>query len=238
MNAVEEGVAEVFELGRVETDLPRAREAEKETVTGTSRSEDNVPKEALRVLHHEAFFRYREDFKCHEAETRELAKKKDAYKLLSEKLQAETEAARKEHVGLVKHVIRIFEISDDDSDTLANDSNPQVQKRLDQIGQLQVEVDTVKAEAKEWKKNMNHLASEKETAWAQLASAEVQLRAIKEKYSVQANTIEGLHSRLASAISGQEALAKEIEATKLEVVVTKTEADDKVAQFKADAKSI
>ncbi|XP_070047224.1 uncharacterized protein [Nicotiana tomentosiformis] len=54
------------------------------------------------VLHHEDFLRYREEFKRHEAVTRELIEKKDAYKLLSEKLQAELEAARKEHSGLVE----------------------------------------------------------------------------------------------------------------------------------------
>ncbi|XP_070053685.1 uncharacterized protein [Nicotiana tomentosiformis] len=134
------------------------------------------------VLHHEDSLRYREKFKHHEAETRELAEKKDTYKLVSEKLQAELEAARKEHADLVEQVRRIFELSDDNSETLANNPNPQVQKRLDQIGQLQVEVDTVKAEAKEWKKNMDRLASKKEIARAQLASTEVQLRSIKEKH--------------------------------------------------------
>ncbi|XP_070039533.1 uncharacterized protein [Nicotiana tomentosiformis] len=148
------------------------------------------------VLHHEVFLRYREEFKHHEGETRELDEKKDAYKLLN---------------------------------TLANDSNPQVQKRLDQIEQLQVEVDMVKAGAEEWKKNMDRLTSKKEIARAQLGSAEILLRAINDKYSVQANKIKELHSQLNSVVSGQEALAKELEAAKLEVVVTKTEADDKEA---------
>lgn len=35
---------------------------------------------------------------------------------------------------------------------MANDLNSQVQKRLDQIEQLQMKVDTVKVEAEEWKK--------------------------------------------------------------------------------------
>ncbi|XP_070049013.1 uncharacterized protein [Nicotiana tomentosiformis] len=179
MEVVEEAVAEVSKPGRVETILPQAREVKKKIVTGTCRSEDNVPKEALGVidlfgspsftnsminesrtlkgnlskeaqgavnsfhnffdgldstasedylvteedqsrmneveapclfneaqqalmLHHEAFLRYREEFKRQEAETRELVEKKYAYKLLSEKLQAELEAARKEHVDLVE----------------------------------------------------------------------------------------------------------------------------------------
>ncbi|XP_070037087.1 uncharacterized protein [Nicotiana tomentosiformis] len=124
------------------------------------------------VLHHEVFLRYREEFKRHEVVTLEFAEKKDTYMLLSEKLQAKLKAVRKEHADLVEQVRRIFELSDDDSDTLANDPNPQVQKRLDQIEQLQVEVDTVKAETEKRKKNMDRLTSEKETARAQLASAE------------------------------------------------------------------
>nr|XP_033517083.1 uncharacterized protein LOC117281339 [Nicotiana tomentosiformis] len=118
------------------------------------------------VLHHEAFLRYREEFKRHKAVTRELVEKKNAYQLLSERLQAELEASQKEHANLVEQVRRIFELSDDDSHTLTNDPNPQVQKRLDQIEQLKVEMDTVKAEAEEWKKNIDRLASEKETARA------------------------------------------------------------------------
>ncbi|XP_033515135.1 GRIP domain-containing protein RUD3-like [Nicotiana tomentosiformis] len=170
--------------------------------------------------------------------TRDLVEKKNVYKLLNERLQTELEASRKEHADLVEQVRRIFKLSDDDSDTLANETNPHVQKRLDQTEQLQVEVDTMKAEAEEQKKNMDCLASEKETVRAQLASAEVQLRAIKEKYSVQVNTIEGLQYQLNSAIFGQENLAKELEAAKLEVTVVRAEADDKVAQYKADAEAI
>lgn len=44
---------------------------------------------------------------------------------------------------------------------LANYPKLQAQKRLDQVGQLQAEVDAVKAKAKQWKKNMDRLASEK-----------------------------------------------------------------------------
>nr|XP_033515256.1 uncharacterized protein LOC117279765 [Nicotiana tomentosiformis] len=48
VEAVEETVAEVSE--RAEIDLARASEVEKENVTTISRSEDNVPKEALGVI--------------------------------------------------------------------------------------------------------------------------------------------------------------------------------------------
>ncbi|XP_070049503.1 uncharacterized protein [Nicotiana tomentosiformis] len=147
----------------------------------------------------------------------------------------ELEAARKEYADLVEHVKRVFEVSDDETDTVANDPNLYVQKKLDQIEQLQVEVDLIKAEAGEWKKNMDRLASENETARAEFASAEVQLQAAKEKTSAQAKKLEELQSQLNLAIFGQENLAKELEAAKLEVVVFRAEADDRVAQHKADA---
>lgn len=140
------------------------------------------------VLHHEAFLHFREEFKHHEAETQELAEKKDTYRLLSDKLHAELETAQKENAGLLEQVIRIF----DHSDIFANDPKLQSQKRLYQVGQFRVEVDAMKAEAEEWKKNMDRLASEKEIARAQLASAEFQLWAAKEKISAQAKMIEEL----------------------------------------------
>nr|XP_009630501.1 uncharacterized protein LOC104120445 [Nicotiana tomentosiformis] len=125
--------------------------------------EDQAKMDEASMLHHKTFLQYREELNHHEAETRELTGKRDANKLLSEKLHTELEVARKEHAELVE-----------------------------QNEQLQVEVDTVKAEAVEWKKNMDRLASENETARAQLASGEVQLRAAKEKALVQAKNIEEL----------------------------------------------
>ncbi|XP_070055438.1 uncharacterized protein [Nicotiana tomentosiformis] len=147
---------------------------------------------------------------------RELTENRDAYKFLSKKLHAELEAAWKEHADLVEQVRRFFEVSDDESDTMPNVPNPQVQKKLDQIEQLQVEVDTVKAEAEEWKRNMDRF---------------------KEKALVHAKIIEELQSQLSSAVSGQENLAKELEAAKSEVTVVKAEADERVAQHKADAEA-
>nr|XP_016467644.1 PREDICTED: interactor of constitutive active ROPs 3-like [Nicotiana tabacum] len=131
------------------------------------------------------------------AETRGFTKKRDAYKLLSEKLRDELEAVRKEHADLVEQVRRVFEVGDDESNTVANGPNPQDQKKLDQIEQLQVEVDVVKAEAEEWKRNMDRLASEKEATRAQLTSVEVQLRTTKEKALVRPKreALEEIHAR-------------------------------------------
>nr|XP_016491191.1 PREDICTED: uncharacterized protein LOC107810878 [Nicotiana tabacum] len=74
--------------------INKAKSTASEDVTGLGDLLD--PKKAS-ILHHETFLRYREELAQHEAEVRELTEKRDTYKLLSEKLQAELEAARKEH---------------------------------------------------------------------------------------------------------------------------------------------
>ncbi|XP_070040228.1 uncharacterized protein [Nicotiana tomentosiformis] len=196
---------------------------------------DSTTSEDASVLHHEAFLRYWEESKCFKA--RELAEIRDAYKLLNEKSQVELEAARKEHTELVEQVRRVFGVSDDESDSLANNPNLQVQNKLDVIEQLRGEVDAVKVKTEEWKKNMDRLASEKDTSRAQLASAEVQPQATKEKNVAQVKMIEGLQSQLSSAISGQENLAKELEVAKSEVIMSRNEADKKVAQLKIDVEA-
>nr|XP_009763805.1 PREDICTED: tropomyosin beta chain-like [Nicotiana sylvestris] len=101
----------------------------------------------------------------------------------------------------------------------------------------QAQVDTIQAEAEEFMKNMDLLASKKEAVQAQLELSETQLRDAKEKTLVQDKKIEELQSQLDSAISGKENLAKELEAAKSEVVVTMTEANGKVAQYKVDVKN-
>ncbi|XP_075101980.1 uncharacterized protein LOC142177393 [Nicotiana tabacum] len=106
---------------------------------------------------------------------------------------------------------------------MANSSVPQVQQKFDVIRQLRVEVDAVKAEAEEWKKNMDRLASEKEAARTQLASAEIQLRSLKEKAFVQA--------------SDRERLATELSTAKSEVEKAMANADAMVAVYRFDAEA-
>nr|XP_016488330.1 PREDICTED: uncharacterized protein LOC107808335 [Nicotiana tabacum] len=111
---------------------------------------------------------------------------------------AELEATRKEHAEWVEQVNRVLEDSEEDLDTVANDPILLVQKRLDRIRQLQAKVDTKKAEAEEWKRNMDLLASEKEAVQAQLALTEAQLQATEEKALTRAKTIEEIWSQLSS----------------------------------------
>ncbi|XP_070049457.1 uncharacterized protein [Nicotiana tomentosiformis] len=113
-----------------------------------------------------------------------------------------------------------------------------VQQRLEQIGELQAQVDTIQAEAEEFKKNIDIFASKREAAQAQLESAETHIRATKEKASVQVKKIEELQSQLDLAISDKANLSNELEAAKSEVVVANTKADAKVSQFKVDVEAI
>ncbi|XP_070039142.1 uncharacterized protein [Nicotiana tomentosiformis] len=177
--------------------------------------------EKASVLHHEAFLQFRGDLSRYEAEVQRLTEDRDAFKLLSEqregevkRLWAEFEASRKEHAELAEQVKRIFEFNDIYSGVMANSSIPQVEQKLDVIRKIRVEVDVVKSEAKEWKKNMDRITSEKETVRTQLASAEAQLRSLKEKTLVQAKKIKEFQSRLSSAGSDRERLATELAAAK------------------------
>ncbi|XP_070056736.1 uncharacterized protein [Nicotiana tomentosiformis] len=180
----------------------------------------------------------------YKAEIRGLTEKRDANKLLSEEregeakgLRAELEVARKEHFDLAEQVRTNFEFSDDELVTVTNSPNPQVQQKIAKIRQLWEEVDAVKAEAEEWKKNMYRLASEKETTQAQLTSAKVQLQGIKEKSLVHAKEMKELQSQLNLAISDREHLATELEAAKSEAKVVKANANKMVSVYKAHAEA-
>ncbi|XP_019230816.1 PREDICTED: cingulin-like [Nicotiana attenuata] len=188
----------------------------------------NETQQALKqasVLHHETFLRYREELNQYEVEIRGLTEKRDSYKLLSEQregkvknLQAELEVARKEHPDLVEQVRSIFEVSDNETDTVANGPNLQVQKKLDKIEQFRAEVDAVKVEVEEWKSNMDRLALEKKTARAQLAKKieklQSQLNSVVSDLENLANKLETAKSK-ANAEAAQSAKELEVEAKKL-----------------------
>nr|XP_016435262.1 PREDICTED: tropomyosin-like [Nicotiana tabacum] len=84
---------------------------------------------------------------------------------------------------------------------------------------------------------MDRLASKQKAARVQLTSAEIQLRAAKERAEVQTKKVEQLQSRLGSIVSDRENLAKELKTAKLEVVVVQADADEMVARYKADAEA-
>ncbi|XP_070049861.1 uncharacterized protein [Nicotiana tomentosiformis] len=195
------------------------------------------------VLHHETFLRYQEEPSLLDAEAKEPIEKRDMYKLLNaqreeeaKSLWAELDAVQKEHVILVEEV-KVFEVTDDEVDLVTNGGNPQFQQKIDRVDHLRTEMNTVKAETDEWRGMMDRLALEKETARAQLALAEAQLQVAKEKVEVQAKKVEELQSQLSSAASEQEIMAKELETAKLATVVVKVDADEMVAQYKANVEA-
>ncbi|XP_019234507.1 PREDICTED: tropomyosin-1-like [Nicotiana attenuata] len=137
------------------------------------------------------------------AEVREPTEGKDAFKLLSEQregeakgLRTELEMAQKDHAELV-------------------------QQKLDVIRQLREEADALKIEAEGWREKMDRLVSEKETSRDQLASAENQIRGMKEEILVQAKKVEEVQSQLGSAVSDRKNLVAELEAAKSEVKAAK-----------------
>nr|XP_016435428.1 PREDICTED: neurofilament medium polypeptide-like [Nicotiana tabacum] len=95
----------------------------------------------------------------------------------------------------------------------------------------------MKTEAEEWKKNIDRLASEKEVVRAQLASAETQLRGLKEKALVQAKEIEEFQSRLGSTNFDLERLATELAVAESVVETSTANADAMVAVYRSDAEA-
>ncbi|XP_070056532.1 uncharacterized protein [Nicotiana tomentosiformis] len=196
------------------------------------------------ALYHKAFFRSRGELNRYEAKNRRLTEQRDTFKLLNEQreeeakgLRAELEASREEQTDLAEQVKQIFEVNITDSGMVANSSIPMIQRKLDVIGKLREEVDTVKVDAEAWKKNMDRLASEKEVVQAQLASAETQLRSLKEKALVQAKKIEEFQSQLGLATSDREKLATELAAAKSDVETTKANADAMVTVYRSDSEA-
>ncbi|XP_070033054.1 uncharacterized protein [Nicotiana tomentosiformis] len=148
----------------------------------------------------------------YKAENQGLTEERYAFKLLSEKREGEAKGLRAELEASRK-------------------------EQADLAEKLRVEVDAVKAEVEEWKKNMDHLASEKEVARAQLASTETQLRSLKEKALVQAKKIKKFQSRLGSATSDREGLATKLAAAKSEVEIATANVDAMVAVYLSDVKA-
>ncbi|XP_070031943.1 uncharacterized protein [Nicotiana tomentosiformis] len=165
------------------------------------------------------------------------------YKLLSEQhevviknLQAELDAAQKEHADLVEKV-KVFEVSNEDLVIVTNDQTSQVQQKIDRIDQLRAEMNEVQAMVDIWKGKIDRLASEKETAQAQLASIEVQLRVEKEKVDAQGQQNEDLQAHLGSAIAELDALGKKLEITWSMSKATKADGERMVAQYRDDVEA-
>ncbi|XP_070049655.1 WEB family protein At1g12150-like [Nicotiana tomentosiformis] len=214
------------------------------------RKPSGSPRSEASVLHHESFLWYRVEVNQLELEIKELAQKKDMYKLLSEQqegviknLQAELDGAqkeasvlRREHADLIEKV-KVFEVRNEDLIAVANDNTSQVQQKTDQIDQLRKEMDEIQVMADGWKSKMDLLDSEKETAQDKLSSVEVQLRVAKEKDDKRAQQNEDLRTQLGSAIAERDTLGKEIQVIRSKLEITSADADEMVAQYKADVEA-
>ncbi|XP_033511836.1 uncharacterized protein [Nicotiana tomentosiformis] len=181
------------------------------------------------VLHHESFLRYWDEVYHLELEVKELSEKRDMNKCLSEQhegpikdLQAGLDEAQREALNLRREHADLVE---------------KVQQKIERIDQLQAKMNEVQAMTDGWKRKMDRLASEKETAQAQLASVEVQLQVAKEKANKWSQLNNELRSQLSSALAERDALGKECEAIKSQLCTTSADAEEMVAQYRADVEA-
>ncbi|XP_070045825.1 uncharacterized protein [Nicotiana tomentosiformis] len=146
------------------------------------------------TVHQETCSRSRAELHWYEAD---LWQKEEEIK----DLRVELSKAHQDQTNLTEQVIIILKTHGLDPGTVANISISQLQQKLEVIGKLREEVDIIRVETLGWKDGMDRLSVEKETARAQLSSAENQLQSMKEKSSVQARKIEELEARLASELA-------------------------------------
>ncbi|XP_070042477.1 intracellular protein transport protein uso1-like [Nicotiana tomentosiformis] len=186
------------------------------------------------ALHQEVFSKSQTELSRRKADFRGLSEERNALKLLNghkeeeiKDIRAELAKAYQDQTDLTEQVMIILKTHGLGSGMMANISISQLQQKLEVIRLLREEVDTIKAETLGWKEGMDHLTAEKETARAQLSSAESQLQGMKEKSSVQARKIKELEARLVF----------ELAKAKSQVEKAKAEADAFMAVYRADAEA-
>ncbi|XP_070034425.1 uncharacterized protein [Nicotiana tomentosiformis] len=162
------------------------------------------------VVHREACSRSRAELSRYEANLRRVTEERNALRLLCGQREEEIRELRAE----------LAKAHQDQTDLTE-------QQKLEVIGLLRKEDDTIWAETLGWKNGMDRLAAENETARAQLLSAESQLQGIKERSSVQARKIKELEARLAS----------ELAKAKAEEEKAKADTDAFMAIYRANAES-
>ncbi|XP_070057575.1 uncharacterized protein [Nicotiana tomentosiformis] len=171
-----------------------------------------------------AIGRFRVDLSQCEAELRKVLGERDDLRLLCSKkeeaikdLQADLAKVHEERVKLDQQVSLVLLKYGFDSTVEVNPPLSQLQQKIEKIRLLREEVDQIRAESNHWKETIDRLAAEKETILTKLLSADVQLRNVKQKVSVQAKKIDELEIRLAEA--------------KAEVESSKVLADKSIALF-------
>nr|XP_009778036.1 PREDICTED: eukaryotic translation initiation factor 5B-like [Nicotiana sylvestris] len=203
----------------------------------SSRGEETSKEEAGRApVSPEAIVKFRVELSQCEAELKKVSGEEKALRLLYSQKEEELKdlrtalaKAQKSESELDEQVIVILtEYNLLGNTSEANTLISQLQQKLDMIRQLWGEVDQVRADCLQRKKNMDQLVADKEAVVAQLASAETQLRGIEAKGRAQASKIEDLEAELAKARA--EATQAKVEAVqdKAEAEKVKVEADKSI----------
>ncbi|XP_070015821.1 uncharacterized protein [Nicotiana sylvestris] len=197
--------------------------------------EENDNEESA-LFHLQAIVKFRVELSQCEAELKKVSGEEKALRLLYSQKEEELKdlrtalaKAQKSESELDEQVIVILtEYNLLGNTSEANTLISQLQQKLDMIRQLWGEVDQVRADCLQRKKNMDQLVADKEAVVAQLASAETQLRGIEAKGRAQASKIEDLEAELAKARA--EATQAKVEAVqdKAEAEKVKVEADKSI----------
>ncbi|XP_019245158.1 PREDICTED: microtubule-associated protein futsch-like [Nicotiana attenuata] len=145
----------------------------------------------------EAFSKSRAELKRCEDDLKRLTEERDALKLLYVQKEEEVRDLRAELAITHKGQTNLIE---------------QVQQKAEKIEQLREEAEMKEAETLGWKQSMDRLASEKDTARAQLSSTERQIQSMKEESLARAKKIEELKTRLAADLAKAASEAKRVKA--------------------------
>ncbi|XP_019251391.1 PREDICTED: uncharacterized protein LOC109230337 [Nicotiana attenuata] len=195
---------------------PKGKTFSVATLRGSRRLPIWVMYRAL-MLHREAFSKSRAELNRCEADLKRLTEERDALKLLNGKKEEEIQDLRAELAIAHKGQTDLIE---------------QVQQRVKNIEQLREEAKMKVAETLGWKQNMDRLASEKDTARAQLFFAKRQIQSMKEESLARAKKIEELEVRLAAELAKATSEAEGVKAD-AEAVKSVYQADAEAAHARA-----
>ncbi|XP_070057529.1 uncharacterized protein [Nicotiana tomentosiformis] len=118
------------------------------------------------AVHQEVCSRSQNELRRYKADLQRVTDEGNSLKLLLGQREEEIKDLRDELAKAYRDQTDLFE---------------QLQQKNDMIRKLREVVDVIKAESLQWKEGMDRFATEKETARAQLSSAETQLQRMKAK---------------------------------------------------------
>ncbi|XP_070015324.1 uncharacterized protein [Nicotiana sylvestris] len=127
---------------------------------------------------------------------------------------------------------KVPESSEAEDISRRDEQSASVQQKTENIKQFHEEAKMKEVETLGWKQNMDRLASKKDTARAQLSSAELQLQSMKDESLARAKKIEDLETRLAAEIAKTTSKVERVKAN-AEAVVAVYRADVEVAHTRA-----